>query len=628
MAGSNVYEEARASGFTVRDYIRILWARKWLVALVAFLVVAVVEALSFMQTPVYRAEVRLVLPPPAPIVSTGGLVKQPEYNNTDTATQSQFIESPTMASLVISASDQLEGIDSVALSRRVDASPVPDTPSIITIRVEDREPERVALLANGYATAYLDYRGDKDTEQLNELIGELDLRLKQIQTRLDQLRGDLSAKAKIERTNLTEERLNKEGRKSEFESLVKRVRLDPEDSVLSPAQVPAKPVKPDKVRNGVIALIVGLILGAAAAFLREYLRDSIPSADDVEREAAAPVLGAIPYVPEHSTNGSVHREEHGAITEAFRTLRTNLGFLTTQRGVRQLLITSPGIGDGKTMTAANLAVALTQAGRRVVLVDADLRRPSIHKRFGIEASVGLSNVLAREIPIVQAIVDPGIPRLRILPAGPVPANPTELLDSPAMLEVVRLCSAAADYLIVDSPPVGLADASVLASRLDGVVLVVDQDASRRELLHATQQLGRVDARLLGIVINKAEADRGAYLAYGDYRGAPAASPNGKGRRDAPVPALVGASVMQVPDAAAEAPALSSKERRRQEKAAAKAEKAARKEQKKGRKAGFEGPESGFEGDLNLDLSFNGGNGGPLAPSPLSSVPKEAPSGRD
>ena len=212
-----------------------------------------------------------------------------------------------------------------------------------------------------------------------------------------------------------------------------------------------------------------------------------------------------------------HFNPKSPIAEAYRQLRTNIQFSSLDNPVRTLLVTSTGPEEGKTTTLANLAITMAQTGSRVTLVDCDLRKPSLHDLFGLPAAPGLTNVLLG----VDAIPyqDCGIENLRILAAGPLPPNPSELLGSRRMSEVIVQLKSEADYVLFDTPPVVIVtDAAVLATRVDGVLLVVSAGKTRRELAQrAKGLLEKVNAPLLGVVLNSVKYEPTIHHYYGDKR---------------------------------------------------------------------------------------------------------------
>ena len=216
-------------------------------------------------------------------------------------------------------------------------------------------------------------------------------------------------------------------------------------------------------------------------------------------------------------------QSQSPVSEAYRVLRTNLQFAAVGHTLDTLMVTSPGPGEGKSMTTANLAAALAQAGRRVILVDGDLHRPRQHRVFGLRNNTGLTTALIANVAgsLDDILQDTGVTGLRVLTSGPLPPNAAELLGSTRMRELLVDLHTRADVVVIDSPPVtALSDAAVLAMQTDGVLLVLDAGKTRRELAkRATEALGRVQARVVGVVLNRMPA-RGAgyyyYYRYDDY----------------------------------------------------------------------------------------------------------------
>ena len=212
-----------------------------------------------------------------------------------------------------------------------------------------------------------------------------------------------------------------------------------------------------------------------------------------------------------------HFNPKSPIAESYRQLRTNIQFSSLDNPVRTLLVTSTGPEEGKTTTLANLAVTIAQTGSLVTLVDCDLRKPSLHDLFGLPAEPGLTNVLlgSETIPYHES----GIENLRVLPAGPLPPNPSEMLGSRRMSEVIVQLKGEADYVLFDTPPVVIVtDAAVLATRVDGVLLVVSAGKTRRELAQrAKGLLDKVNAPLLGVVLNNVKHEPTIHHYYGNKR---------------------------------------------------------------------------------------------------------------
>ena len=306
--------------------------------------------------------------------------------------------------------------------------------------------------------------------------------------------------------------------------------------IVDPAETPKKPAKPKKVMNLLLALILGSALGVGAAFLADYLDNTVKSEQDILRIAKLPVLGYVPHfqplravtdeahaaqAPTPQVDLASHTDSRSGFAEAFKNLRTSLLLASADRPPRSIVVTSCEPQDGKSTVSVNLSIVLTQLGRRVLLVDADLRRPRLHKVFGIQNAVGLSNFLSGNATADELIQETDIPNLRIVVSGPVPPNPSELLGSPALDGFLgRLVEEHAfDHVIFDSPPlVSVTDPVILASRMDGTMIVVRAGKTAREsLVHATERIQHSRARVIGAVLNAVTEDAENYYYYGKYR---------------------------------------------------------------------------------------------------------------
>ena len=289
--------------------------------------------------------------------------------------------------------------------------------------------------------------------------------------------------------------------------------------VVEPASEPRAPAKPNVPLNWAFGLLLGLAVGLGLALLQEHLDDTVRGEEDIARLAGRPVLGTVPMFQRHE--GAVMLPEdkaHRRALEAYRSLRYNLGFVTPGQGGHTILVTSAGPLEGKTTTALNLAVAAALSGRRVVLIDSDLRRPAIHRLLGLNGPKGLSDLLVGEAEVAevfQGFKDTG---LRVITSrGHVP-NPADLLDSSRMRELVAQLRKEADLIIFDSPPLlSAADSLVLAGLSDAVLMVCVPGAShRRDIQRAQTLLGHIGHSISGVVLNKVERRPGYGYYYGYY----------------------------------------------------------------------------------------------------------------
>ncbi|MCU1589902.1 MAG: capsular biosynthesis protein [Frankiales bacterium] len=295
----------------------------------------------------------------------------------------------------------------------------------------------------------------------------------------------------------------------------KSARVDPR--VVDAAIPSFSPVRPRPKINMAIGLFVGLISGLAAALLIEALDRAVKTTAQAEAGFGAPLLAVVPRLP--SVKGRQLPSIDNPLTpagEAYRNLRTAVRFISPDHPLRTVLVTSPGPGEGKTTTATNLAVSLAQAGERVVLVDADLRRGRVVDIFGLPGGVGLTSVITHTATLEEALQG-SQDRLAVLGTGPLPPNPSELLGSEAMAQILEQLRPIADVVVLDGPPVlAVSDAVALATQVDGVVMVARAGSTdRQDAFEAAQRLERVSAHVVGCVLNGAAKTTTAY--YDGYQ---------------------------------------------------------------------------------------------------------------
>jgi capsular exopolysaccharide synthesis family protein len=295
-------------------------------------------------------------------------------------------------------------------------------------------------------------------------------------------------------------------------------------TVLEPAVVPVQPSSPRRYRTIALALAGGMMLGAGLALLRERLDGRMRSVEEIQTIIGLPVLGVVPQMSGRRTAVAramtVHLDPRSVVAESYRTIRTAVYFGAGSNNCKTLLVTSPEPGDGKTTSASNLAIAIAQTGRSVLLLDADFRKPTQAKNLDINDNVGLSSVLAGREPIERAIQHTGVEGLDILPCGPIPANPSEILNSREFGELVDRFAQKYDHIIFDSPPVNaVTDARILGAVCDATILVLRADKSTRKSgEHARNALISVGARVLGVIVNDAPHRKGYEVYGGSYYG--------------------------------------------------------------------------------------------------------------
>jgi capsular exopolysaccharide synthesis family protein len=293
-------------------------------------------------------------------------------------------------------------------------------------------------------------------------------------------------------------------------------------NVIEPARPGDAPIRPDKKKILGMGLILGLVLGVGLAFALDFLDQRIHSTEEVAALLGVPVLGLVPNI---STNESpsvrgrkVVLEPSSDISEAYRTIRTAVYFAARDEKTKKLLITSPAPGDGKTTSASNLAIAMAQAGQRVLLLDADFRRPTLHKIFEIVPDVGLSSVMSGLAPLEKAIYRTEVENLHLCPCGPIPRNPSEILNGQAFADLLESLERKYDHIVIDSPPVApVTDARILGALCDETILVLRAEKSTRRVSeHARVSLVSVGANILGVIVNDVPRNRKGYRYYSGY----------------------------------------------------------------------------------------------------------------
>jgi tyrosine-protein kinase len=569
------------------EYLGVLRRYKW--SILALIIIGAVGGYLFsaLQNPVYDSTSRVLAT--VPFVAGGqslspNMETESAFVTSDDVTKcaslimadSQFREDPTGGPGT--AVDQLCSDDALdkatldrSLSQDVTVTIVPQS-SVMTVTFEAGSPQRAQAGAQAFALAYVQERTSEAQVQLDQARKPLLDNQASLQKDIDSLNSkitkaiDKQAKAQQDAidagqppppSNLAEI-LNLENQRnakqSELTDINNQLRtLDPSKlnppQVILPAGLPTKSVNYSPILLAVLGGLIGLVLGVALAFIRNRLDDSLRSKSDVENLLGTPVLGVIPKVPGWRRKGEVRLvtrdQPKSAAAESYRTLRTSVAFACTQRGMKVIMVCSASPGEGKTTTSANLAMAFADAGRRAVVVSADLRKPRLHRFFGVDNESGLVSVLSGEKQPWEVILDPNIPNLRLVPSGPVPGKPAELLQSERMAEMLNSLREVSDYVILDTTPMlPVSDALALAPLVDGVLFVADaQSTSRASLGAAREQLDQVGAFMFGAVLNNLDAKRARsyryrayspgsayrYAQYGAHAYGPPASENGDAR---------------------------------------------------------------------------------------------------
>ena len=283
-------------------------------------------------------------------------------------------------------------------------------------------------------------------------------------------------------------------------------------SIIDRAEVPGARFKPSLIRNLALGVLLGAMLGVLIAFLLEFLDDTLKTPEDIEQKLKMPVLGVVPKLGPKESMAAVASNPQSSFSEAYRSVRTALQFATDHGVPKTLLISSSGPGEGKSTTAQALARNLTQLGKRVMLVDADLRNPSLHKAFGLRAEHGLSSLLSGACSFADVVQPSGEERLDLILAGPLPPNPAELLSGTKLISLLTVASERYDHVIVDGPPVlGLADAPILANSVDSTLLMISSGKTKSGAAQAAlKRLLTARARIVGCLLTKYDARTAGY----------------------------------------------------------------------------------------------------------------------
>jgi polysaccharide biosynthesis transport protein len=285
-------------------------------------------------------------------------------------------------------------------------------------------------------------------------------------------------------------------------------------TVIEAAALPTSPINQNRSMVVLLSTAIALAIAAGGAYLLNYMDDTLKGKEEVAKALNLPVLGNFMELTDSEKNGLyVVEEPRSPFAEAFRSLRINLDYMNVDKPLKSILITSSFMDEGKSMIAANLAVILSQGGKKVILVDADLRKPSIHRKFDIQNGKGLSDLIGGNVDFREAIYQ-WSSKLFIIPAGHIPPTTVDLLGSPRMNYLIERMKQIADVVIIDSPALVVPDATVLAPKVDGVLYIARHGYTRKAAAKATlEQLNRIGAKMVGVILNRVSQKD---LLYGDY----------------------------------------------------------------------------------------------------------------
>lgn len=499
-----------SDSLTLRDYGRIVQRRKRIVIGATLIATLVAVVLSALQTPLYEARAKVRVQPrdgDALFDSGASSISRREIDTEIEVIKGQPVEMRVQSMLGLE--EPPPDVEVVTV----------DQTDIIRISVVDANAQNAATLVNAYADAYAELRREEAVEDLISAANEVERTIAQVQAEFDA----------VERSDFTV-RESLVGQLSSLKTTLNQLRVDAAlrtggVTVIQRAEAPKSPVEPTTLRNAVFAALAGLLVGLGAAFLVDYLDDTVRTAEDLEEITSHAVLVQVPVDPPPDDRPvSLSQPDHRAV-EAYRGLRTNLQFLALDRSLSVVHVTSSIPGEGKTTTATNLAIVLARAGNRVAIVDADLRRPRVHQVLSLPMAPGLTELLLGAVPRdVVRHVDIGEGNtISVYTSGVVPSNPSEVLGSKRARVLLKEMGQHYDYVIVDSAPIlPVSDSMSIAAAADGVLVVVDSGRTTTTNVAATlERLERVSAQFLGFVLNSAPI-QGAEYSY--ERNAPAPEP--------------------------------------------------------------------------------------------------------
>lgn len=512
------------------QYFKIVWKWWWLIVLSTGIAAVGSYVASQQQPRIYQTTTTLMV---------GQVIQKANPTGSDFITVQQLAESyAQMANRQPILQATVEGLGLnmswQQLKRRVNAYSIPQT-QLLGITVEDNSPERAVALADEIAQQLImqspaapgnkerQVRGDFVQTQLDDL----EARIQTAQSRVKEIEAEMATALSARKIQDLQNEI------SGLQSLIRDWQanytslltfLQGGDSpnfltVIEPAQLPGSAISPNVMLNVLLASMVGFALAVAAALLLEYIDDTIKSQDELNESLGLTPLGGISRLKGDSGRDRlvIFNSPFSPETEGYRLVRSNIQFAGVDQAVKTILITSSNPGEGKSTTAANLAVVMAQTDLKTILIDADLRRPSIHQIFGVPNLGGLTELLrSRDMEINDQLRSTEVENLQLITSGPLPPNPSELLSSQRMADLLHRLEEMADVIILDSPPVlAVTDAIGLSNRVNGVVLVIRARHTRRNAIkQVVNRLDQVGAKMLGCVLN--QVSNKTYSQYSQY----------------------------------------------------------------------------------------------------------------
>jgi capsular exopolysaccharide synthesis family protein len=507
----------------MQEYIGLLLKWWWIPLLGAMLGVGVGYMMSRSETPIYEAKATLII---------GNFVLQSRNPDTGELATSQtlaqsYAEIITREPILRATAESLgTNINWISLKNKVSGRLVPNT-QLFELRVVDGDPLMAKNLADELARQLVFQSPTNLNEEQQAQHDFVKMELAELQESIIRLREEIRNKETALDLEVTTEGIQKKQADIDFlrarlsalqNNYASLLSYSQENQVnqltiIEPATIPTNPINTNNPkRRALQGGAIGLALALGIIFLIDYFDNTVKTTDDIEQLLNLPTLTAVGY-SEAVNPGNytvVNRGVFSPLAESYRILRTNLQFANPELSLNTLLVTSSVAGEGKSITATNLAIVMAQADKQVILVDADLRRPMLHKAFKIPNRFGLSTLLQHQGPALETmLVQRKVHNLRVLSSGPPPPNPTELLGSRQMEKLIAQLRDLADVVIIDSPPLlALTDARVLAIQVEATILVIEAGRTQsRVCQRAKDMLAQVGVEPLGVVLNKFKPKR-------------------------------------------------------------------------------------------------------------------------
>jgi len=518
-----------ADEFDIRQYLDVIRRRAWVIVAAIVACALAAAAVSFSQPKLYESSARVLISAQQDISGTGNALSDPNQLQNQMQTQVQIAESPDVEAQANQAlGSDVDELESIA------ASGVTNT-RVMQITATSQSPQVAQKAANTYAEAYLKAGQQTAVDRIISIGQTVATKQQQLRDQMTAIDTKLIARPKPDPATITSLNNQKAAFQTQLDSLQRQYDTaqagalvkEAAATTLNAAELPTAPASPNPKRNIALAIVLGALIGVGVALLWERLDDRVRSATQVALWfPKLSNLGTIPRVRDWKNRDEAKNttmlDPRSQTAEAYRGLRTSIEFLALDRELKVIEVTSATAGEGKSTTVANLATALAWAGKKVVVVSADLRRPRVHDFFGMSNEVGLTTTLLNDKPLDEvlqrAVVDAGGGSVDVLATGQLPPNPSEVLAHSAVGEIFAQLREQFDYVLIDAPPVlPVADSLVLSKYADGIIAVAGiGDLKKDELERTIALLDGTRTETLGVLVNGGDDGLEYANKYGNY----------------------------------------------------------------------------------------------------------------